>query len=103
MATGGILLVMYVLNVVAKLIEGFDNLKYFSFFHYYNYNDALIRNTLDTAGVLVFVGAAVIFTAAGALWFHKRDVVIYCEERHRRMGGHARGENRGVNEIRAAQ
>ena len=76
MATGGILLVMYVFNIVATLIESLANLKYFSFFHYYNYNDAIIRNSLDTAGVLVFIGAAVTFTVAGALWFRKRDVAV---------------------------
>ena len=76
MATGGILLVMYILNIAAAIKENLVNLKYLSFFHYYDYNDALIRSKLDTAGMLVFIGTAVIFSAAGALWFHKRDIAV---------------------------
>lgn len=76
MVTGSILLIMYALNIAAVLLENLDNLKFASFFHYYNYNDALIRNTLDTTCILVFIGVAVVCTIAGALWFRKRDITV---------------------------
>ncbi|HEC61072.1 MAG TPA: hypothetical protein ENI27_02330 [bacterium] len=76
MATGGVLLVMYVLNIAAALQEKLQDLRYVSFFHYYDYNDALIRNTLDTTNVLVFVVVAIVCTAAGALWFRRRDIAV---------------------------
>ena len=76
MATGGILLVMYVLNVVAALKEELADLRLMSFFHYYNYNDALIRNQLNLDGVLVFVAAALVCTIVAAWWFTRRDIAV---------------------------
>lgn len=76
MTTGGILLVMYALNIAAALKENLENLQYLSFFHYYKYNDALIRNDLDPTSILVFFGVAVVCTAAAAWWFKKRDIAI---------------------------
>ena len=76
MATGGILLVMYVLNVVSALKEELADLRLMSFFHYYNYNDALIRNQLNLDGVLVFVAAALVCTIVAAWWFTRRDIAV---------------------------
>ena len=76
MVTGAVLFIMYALNIVAAFVENLVNLKYASFFSYYNYNDALHRNTLDTTGILVFFTVAVVCTAAGAFWFRKRDIAV---------------------------
>ena len=76
MFTGGIIIIMYVLNIVSVLQDKLENLQYLSFFYYFNYNDALIRNTLDMAGILVFIGVAVVFSVAGVIWFKKRDIAI---------------------------
>ncbi len=76
MATGGVLLVMYVLNIAAAMKEDWDSLKFASFFHYYDYNDALIRNTLDATDVLVFAAVALGCTLVGAWWFSRRDVAV---------------------------
>ena len=76
MITGGILLVMYVLNIVAAIKANLNDLKYISFFHHYSYNDALIRNTINSTNVLVFVVVAVVCTAAAAMWFKKRDIAV---------------------------
>jgi ABC-2 type transport system permease protein len=74
MVSGSILVVMYVLNIVAALKESLSDLKYGSFFHFYDYNDALLRNNLKPTGILVFSGVAVACTIAAALWFRKRDI-----------------------------
>ena len=55
MASGGILLTMYVLNVLALMKDNLDGLKYLSFFHYYAYSDALVNQSLYGTGCLVFV------------------------------------------------
>jgi ABC-type transport system involved in multi-copper enzyme maturation permease subunit len=76
MACGGTLLAMYVLNVVALMKDNLDALKYLSFFHYYAYSDALIRQSLYGTGCLVFVGVSVACTAIGLSWFLKRDIAV---------------------------
>ena len=76
MATGGMLLIMYVLNLAAALNTNLNGLKFISFFHYYNYNDAIIRNTLHTSDLLVFVGVAVVCTLVAAWVYHKRDICV---------------------------
>jgi len=76
MVSGGILLVMYVLSIVAALRENLNNLRYLSFFHYYNYNDALIRHTIDSTDVFVFIGVIVVCTVIAAIWFKKRDIAV---------------------------
>ena len=74
MAIGGILLVMYVLNIAASINDSLDGLKYASFFNYYDYNGALIKNSLNGTAVGVFIITAVICTAASSLIYQKRDI-----------------------------
>lgn len=76
MTGGGILLAMYVLNVVALLKENLDGLKYLSFFHYYAYSDALVRQTLYGTGCVVFVCVSIVCSVCGLLWFWKRDIAV---------------------------
>lgn len=76
MASGAILLVMYALNVAASLRENLEELKYLSFFNYYDYGQALIHNSIDNASLCVFGSAVVICTIVGAIWFNKRDVAV---------------------------
>jgi ABC-2 type transport system permease protein len=76
MLTGGILLLMYVLNIVAALKENLDKLKYISFFHYFDTQQALVYNVIKEEAILVFAGVTIVCTICGALWFKKRDVAI---------------------------
>jgi ABC-2 type transport system permease protein len=76
MASGGVLLGMYVLNAIALINENLAALKYFSFFHYYAYSDALINQTLYGTGCLVFLGVSIVCSAAGLWWFRKRDIAV---------------------------
>lgn len=74
MATGGVLLVMYAANIAASLLERIENFKYISFFHYFDYDKALIHNELNITSMIVFIVCAIVFTVVGLIWFHKRDI-----------------------------
>ncbi|MBT3272881.1 MAG: ABC transporter permease subunit [Spirochaetales bacterium] len=74
MAGGGILLVMYVLNIAALMNDNLELLKYFSFFHYYAFSDAVVHQTVYGAGSLVFTGVSLLCSVAGMWWFAKRDI-----------------------------
>jgi ABC-2 type transport system permease protein len=76
MAGGGVLLGMYVLNVIALINENLEVLKYFSFFHYYAYADALAKQSLYGTGCLVFLGVSIICSVTGLWWFQKRDIAV---------------------------
>jgi ABC-2 type transport system permease protein len=69
-----IILGMYVLNLVANLKDNFGDLKYFSFFHYFDANAALMDNRVDSLTLLVFGSTIILFTALGGLCFAKRDI-----------------------------
>lgn len=72
--TGGLLVVMYVLNIVAVLKDNLANLKYLSFFYYFNHSAALIYDKIDNLAYWVFLGTALVCTLIGAIWFSKRDI-----------------------------
>jgi ABC-type transport system involved in multi-copper enzyme maturation permease subunit len=76
MFSGGILVLMYVANIVANLKDQLKNFKYLSFFHYYDQNQALIHNTIETNSIIVFAGVAVFCTVIGAIYFSKRDIAV---------------------------
>ena len=72
--SGGFLVLMYVLNIVSTLKENLSDLKYFSFFYYFNQSKALVYNQIDHWAYLVFIGTAVALTVLGAIWFMRRDI-----------------------------
>jgi putative exporter of polyketide antibiotics len=72
--TGGILIIMYALNVFSAFQESVENLKYASFFHYYDFAAAAIGNQLDIINVAVFFVIGVITATIGAIIFVKRDI-----------------------------
>lgn len=74
--TGGLIILMYLANVVSALITQLENLKYFSFFHYYNAADALVHNNIDLWAYPVFLGTIIVCTAIGAYVFEKRDIAV---------------------------
>jgi len=76
MVMGGMMVSMYVMQIVASINEKWDVVQYFSFFYYYDYNKAILENSIDTVNILLFVIIAVVCTIAGAYWFNKRDVAI---------------------------
>lgn len=76
MAAGGLLILMYVVNVIANFKEAIENIHYASFFYYYNFSESILKNNIDSLNIIVFVSVAVAATAIGAVWFQKRDIAI---------------------------
>lgn len=76
MLTGGLLVLMYVIKIISALKESLENLKYFSFFYYYDANRALVENIIDGKVWVVFISVAVTCTLIGMLVFRKRDVAV---------------------------
>ncbi|MCL5093911.1 MAG: ABC transporter permease [Patescibacteria group bacterium] len=74
LATSGILILMYVLNIIAVLKDNLKDLKYFSFFHYYNPSEVLVKGKIDWLGVWIFLLVAFVSTVLAAFWFKKRDI-----------------------------
>lgn len=76
MVTGGIVLLMYVVNIAAQLQESLSGLKWLSFFHYYDHYAALVNTSIRLEAIVVFGGVAVICTAVGAWRWYTRDIAI---------------------------
>lgn len=74
MSIGGILIAMYVLNLVSALKDNLGNLRYLSFFHYFDPVQALVHNTMSIVAILVFIGVTIVCAIVGAILFSKRDI-----------------------------
>lgn len=70
----GVLLSMYAADVVASLKESLSNLKYFSFFHYFDHNAALIDRSISGETVLVFLAVSLTCLIVGGVVFARRDI-----------------------------
>jgi len=70
------MIVMYVLNIAASIVERIDRLKYASFFHYFDYDAALKESAFDAVNLFVFAGIILVSTAIGVFWFERRDVTV---------------------------
>ncbi len=73
---GGMLLIMYVLNVISGLKASLINLKYVSLFHYFNGQGALVNSHLDNLALLVLGIIIVLSFILSLLIFSKRDLII---------------------------
>lgn len=76
MASGGILILAYALNIVASLQDNLQNLKYVSFFHYFNAPDLLARNIYPDLSLIVLGGFALVITFMAAMRFNSRDLSV---------------------------
>lgn len=74
MMTGGILVVMYVANILAQLKDNLHWMRYISLFHYFDSHAALIHGELNVTSVLVLLAVAIVTLACGAFIFNKRDI-----------------------------
>lgn len=72
--SGGLLVLMYVLNIVSALKENLADLKYGSFFYYFNPTKALVYNQIDHWAYVVFGGVALVTFVLGLIVFVKRDI-----------------------------
>lgn len=76
LAMSVIMIVMYVANVAASVVECIDWLKYASLFHYYNYDAALKESAIHASDAAVLAGVIIIAAFVGMLWFSHRDVAV---------------------------
>lgn len=67
----GVIVVMYLMNVLAGFIEFFDDVKGLSIFHYYS---DWINNGIVWPEFFAFLALAAIFTGIGAALFERRDI-----------------------------
>lgn len=74
--SGGLIVVTYALNILASLKENLSDLKYWSFFHYFDANNALIYHKIDNHAYWMFLGVAIVCTLLGAIWFSKKDIAV---------------------------
>jgi len=72
----GIIILMYVLQILSSLKDSLSDLKYLSFFHYFDSFQVLSEQRLDWVSIWVFLGVAVVTTIVAVIWFNKRDVAI---------------------------
>ena len=72
--SGGLLVVMYVLNIASALKESLSDIKYGSFFYYFNPSQALSHDQIDHWSYLIFIATAIILTVIGGIYFMKRDI-----------------------------
>lgn len=75
-ATGGVIILMYVANVISGLKESLENLKYVSFFHYYAPGTVLNKGQFVDYSFVAFLGVAFVFTVLAAYVFNKRDIAV---------------------------
>lgn len=76
MVVGGVVAVMYVLSVVASLKDSLTNLKYFSFFNYFNGSDLLAKNTFPDYAIVVFIGFSILASVIAWYRFKNRDLAV---------------------------
>jgi ABC-2 type transport system permease protein len=72
--SGLIVVGMYVVNLVASLRESLSDLKYASFFYYYNPLKAFVYSNIDQWAYLIFGGTILITFILGLIIFAKRDI-----------------------------
>jgi len=71
---GGVVIVMYGLDLVSKFKESVEGLKYLSFFHYFDHNAALMDHQIAPLTIAVFLGVSIVCTLMGLAAFVKRDI-----------------------------
>lgn len=76
MASGGVLIIMYVVFIISTLKDSLSNLQYISFFNYFSGSDLLAKNTYPEYSILALGGFAIAVMLAAAFWFNQRDLSV---------------------------
>lgn len=76
MATSGLIILMYVMGVISALRPNLINLRYGSFFYYFNGPQLLGKNIYPDYALLALGGFAVVALIIALLWFNKRDLSV---------------------------
>lgn len=72
----GIMVIMYFLQIISSLKESLADLKYATFFYYFDFNKALFDHQISNLSIEVFLGVSILFTALAVLIFSKRDITV---------------------------
>ncbi|MBU6389272.1 ABC transporter permease subunit [Patescibacteria group bacterium] len=70
----GLLVLTYVLNIVASLKDSLSDLKYGSFFYYFNPAQAIVHDKIVTEGYWVFILFSLVTVLLGAWYWNRRDI-----------------------------
>lgn len=76
MASGGLLILMYVANVISNLNDDLQNLQYVSFFNYFNGMELLGHNTFPEYTIVALCGFAIIVSGLALYRFSNRDLSV---------------------------
>ena len=76
MVSSGLLILMYVFGVISALKDSLINLRYFSFFYYFNGPELLGKNIYPDYALLALGGFSIISTSIALLWFSRRDLSV---------------------------
>ncbi len=76
MVASGVLILMYVVNIISSLNTDLENLRYFSFFNYFNGSELLAKNAFPEYMFIGFSGAILLTTIFAAVRFSKRDLSV---------------------------
>lgn len=71
--TGGVVMLMYVLNIISGLKDNLKDLKYSSLFYYFSPAQALNKSVIVDWAMPVFVGFAAVMLVLAVLVYNKRD------------------------------
>lgn len=74
--SGGLLIIMYALNVVSALKDSYSDLKYSSLFHYFDPTSAILDGKIENLTFTVTIGTSLVLLTAGYLWFSRRDISV---------------------------
>jgi ABC-2 type transport system permease protein len=70
----GTILGMYAINLLSTFKESVENLRYLSYFYYFDTNNALIEGHINVLSFIIFILTGVIFILIGLIAFKKRDI-----------------------------
>jgi len=73
---GGLLMMMYVANIVSGLVKDLEFFKYGSIFYYFTARQTLGEGHLNLTHLLVLVVPVLIFSLAGFVIFKRKDIAV---------------------------
>jgi ABC-2 type transport system permease protein len=74
--SSGILILMFVMNVLSSLKDSLKNLQYFSLFHYYNPTQVFANTQYVKYTFVLFPAVIIVFTVLAIVWFNQRDIAV---------------------------
>ncbi len=76
MVSSGVIIMMYVMGIISALRPNLINLRYGSFFYYFNGPELLGKNIYPDYALLALGGFAVIVSVLSLAWFNHRDLSV---------------------------